>query len=370
MLSRPALRSVLSILLLAAAAAPVEAGRTWSFYFENDVDALSGENNDRFYTNGVRIDVHWPVCALPYSLKRRWAESGKLPILFVPSLARVEAAEQGVVSAKPPMCRPSTVGVRSLSPSENSFSVGLRFGQSFYTPQDLDDPNLRPRDRPYAGWLYVGAVANWLQPRHMRTVQLDLGVVGPAAFAEEVQDFVHEYITDSREAQGWHHQIRNEPGILATYEERWKLNAVENRSGSRTFVDVIPKVGVNLGNVFTQGTVGVTARAGWNLPNDFGPAARLISVFESPTGTKGAELYLFAAAEGRGVARNIFLDGNTFRNSHSVPKEHFVHDLEWGLVARWKRWRLTYRRVRRSEEFVFQRGEQRFGSVNLTVLAK
>lgn len=33
------------------------------------------------------------------------------------------------------------------------------------------------------------------------------------------------------------------------------------------------------------------------------------------------EAYVFAGAEGRGVASNIFLDGNTFEDSHTVDRE-------------------------------------------------
>ncbi len=370
MLSRHALCPLLAALLFAAPA-PVEAGRTWSFYFENDVDALSGENNDRFYTNGARLDVHWPVCALPDWLMKRWEAGRRMPVAFVPEKVEIEGATAAGLA--PAACAPSSAGVVGLSATERRFSVGLRLGQSFYTPEDIDDPNLRPLDRPYAAWLYVGAVANWLRPEHMRTLQLDVGTVGPNAFGEEVQDFVHKNITDSREAQGWRHQIRNEPGILFTYEERWRELPVDiDRNGEKIVVfDVLPKLGVNLGNIFTQGSASLTARIGWNLPDDFGPPARIISVFEAPARReRPLEAYLFVAAEGRGVIRNIFLDGNTVRDSHSVAKEDLVYDLEWGFVARYKRFRLTYRRVSRSEEFLLQSGRQRFGSVNFTLLAK
>ncbi|MBW2561068.1 MAG: DUF2219 family protein, partial [Deltaproteobacteria bacterium] len=33
--------------------------------------------------------------------------------------------------------------------------------------------------------------------------------------------------------------------------------------------------------------------------------------------------HLFLAANGTAVAHNILLDGNTFRDSHSVDKKHF-----------------------------------------------
>jgi lipid A 3-O-deacylase len=44
--------------------------------------------------------------------------------------------------------------------------------------------------------------------------------------------------------------------------------------------------------------------------------------FQTPKG--GFGWCLFASFEGRAVARNIFLDGNTFTDSHSIDKKTFV----------------------------------------------
>jgi hypothetical protein len=42
--------------------------------------------------------------------------------------------------------------------------------------------------------------------------------------------------------------------------------------------------------------------------------------------------YLFAAWDGRYVARDITLDGNTSGSSQSVDKYHFVNDVTWGFA--------------------------------------
>jgi hypothetical protein len=84
-------------------------------------------------------------------------------------------------------------------------------------------------------------------------------------------------------------------------------------------------------------------------------------------GRRKWEVYLFAATEGRAVGRNIFLDGNTFKDSHSVDKETLVYDWEVGLVVRRGRFAFSYRVVSRSPEFVLQEEPQRYGSVSLTV---
>ena len=77
--------------------------------------------------------------------------------------------------------------------------------------------------------------------------------------------------------------------------------------------------------------------------------------------------YLFAGFEGRAVARNIFLDGNTFHDSRSVDKELLVGDLQGGIVLTWRGVRLTYTHVLRSPEFDGQDDSEQFGSVSLSV---
>lgn len=86
--------------------------------------------------------------------------------------------------------------------------------------------------------------------------------------------------------------------------------------------------------------------------------------FETPG--DGFGWYLFAGADGRAVARNIFLDGNTFRDSPSIDKEHFVADLSAGLALTFERVRISYTVVYRTKEFQGQDDNDLFGSVGLT----
>ena len=75
----------------------------------------------------------------------------------------------------------------------------------------------------------------------------------------------------------------------------------------------------------------------------------------------------FASAEGRAVARNIFLDGNTFKDSRSVDKEPFVGDLQWGLVLTWRNFRVSFTDVFRTREFETQKESEHYGSICLSM---
>jgi len=72
-----------------------------------------------------------------------------------------------------------------------SFSLG----QNIFTPEDTAATQLIPEDRPYAGWLYMGfgMVANQGTKRYDK-LELEIGVVGPYAFAEDVQTFWHSLL--------------------------------------------------------------------------------------------------------------------------------------------------------------------------------
>jgi hypothetical protein len=78
--------------------------------------------------------------------------------------------------------------------------------------------------------------------------------------------------------------------------------------------------------------------------------------------------YLFAGIEGRAVARNIFLDGNTFRDSRNVDKEPLVGDLQYGIAITWRNLRLGYTHVLRTREFKGQGGRRDdFGALSLSL---
>jgi len=71
--------------------------------------------------------------------------------------------------------------------------------------------------------------------------------------------------------------------------------------------------------------------------------------------------------DGRAVARNVFLDGNTWRESRSVDKETLVGDLQWGAAVTWKGVRASYTHVRRTREFETQGPSSDFGAFAVSV---
>lgn len=333
----------------AAAASPAEHG-VLSVQVEND---LFGGGTDRHYTNGIRASYLTPA--------RRCAADNGCNHGFMERAASIL-----------PFFDPGEEMRRSYS-----------IGQNMYTPSDITIPDLMPDDRPYAGWLYagfglVGKNSYTTRPgrkyNRIDNLELNIGVVGPASGASFVHKRWHDWFNFTT-PRGWHNQLRNEPGVVLFYERIWQF-ILRPMPESDLELDFSPSVGAALGNVYTHGAAGLRLRVGANLPDDYGPPRIRPSLSGSdyfvPKERK-LGVYVFAAAEGRAVAQNIFLDGNTFRDSHSVDKKHFVGDLQLGaaVVTPHRGFlpptRLSYTYIFRSREFAGQDRGDRYGSINLSV---
>lgn len=317
---------------------PVERARNapvFTLYFENDY--FGGE--DQHYTNGVKAS--WVSGDLT-----EWGEEGW---------------RRTVIEALPFVNQP-----------DRQKNFGISLGQNIYTPQDTTLRIPDPDDRPYAGWSYLELSFISKTERVMDTVAIQLGVVGPHSYAEDTQRIVHEWINDEV-PRGWDSQLKDEPGINLIFERKWRLYG--RAFGDFCGIDFVPHVGVSLGNVQTYANAGGMARLGFNLPSDFGvDLIRGGGAVSTPVNDRDPRVavnrnwsfFIFGGADGRAVARDIFLDGNTFRDSPDVDKKPFVGDAYYGIGVILGTWQLTYTEVVRTIEFEGQDDMSYFGSVTLS----
>ncbi len=300
---------------------------TLALEYENDL--FAGE--DRYYTNGVRATWISPDDRIP-----GWVQSGADLVPFFDQL-----------------------GSRKLSYS---------LGQNMYTPKDITDPNPPEDDRPYAGWLYFAVGLASETSERVDRLQLSLGVVGPASLADKTQAEIHRFM-DSDRPEAWNTQLRNEPTLMVSYERQWRSFVGMGDEGWAW--DLTPSAGGAVGNVFTQVNVGLTLRAGRHLPMDWGPPRIQPTLPGSGVfrPRAGFGWYFFVSADGRAVARDIFLDGNSFRSSRSVDKEPLVGEIQVGAAANiTRRVRVSYTHVFSTREFKTQEEAQEFGTMALSVL--
>ena len=142
-------------------------------------------------------------------------------------------------------------------------------GQLLYTPTDRNRTDLIADDRPYAAALLLSFGYNARKGDRLRTTQLRLGMVGPSAFGEQVQNRWHDVIGSDR-FDGWDHQLRDEPVLQLIHERRKRLGRRETPGGWGW--DLTRHWGGSLGNFATYANVGGEWRFGARLPDDFGTA--------------------------------------------------------------------------------------------------
>jgi lipid A 3-O-deacylase len=309
----------------------------WFVHWENDL--LTRIASDEYFTDGIRLGYAWkPGC------ERRWV-------------------------ARPAEWLEGTRFGRSLKlgdPAAYTRSSTFSIAQSIYTPSDITRADYLPDDHPYGGYLYGMLRYDYTTPLHaelsdtpwvsqvQKSFELQAGVVGPAAGGAEVQKWVHE-IFDDKDPKGWQYQLHDEAALEGLFQ--WQKRYAR-ASGQ---FDVVPALGAAAGNVQIYGSAGVTMRFGQNIsgfPSRPAEAARVQGAADEDQGTCFgmhffSECYLFVGGEVRYMARNIFLDGNTFRDSPRVNRKSMVIDYVAGLrlrIPRWG-WTFSYIGVRRTSEF-------------------
>ena len=301
---------------------------------------LSPHGNDRHYTNGIKLAYTTGSLSENsiWSAPIRWL--GESTFLFDrPNRETDERLEWTIV------------------------------GQSFFTPENHHASNPSLNDRPYAGWLYTGL--DFIQDsdaRQLTSLELLGGIVGSWALGRQVQNNVHALLGEQL-VRGWNHQLSNEFGFTVSWERKWRFN---HELGNGYSWEIIPDAGGTAGNVLTYAQAGILVRWGRGLKADWGPAMVRpgysgTSYFSGDrTGVKlGWDFFL--GTQGRAVALNIFLDGNTLQNSRSVSKEPVVADLIFGAELFSKSgFRFGFSLVARTPEFQKQRGIDSFGSLDGT----
>lgn len=311
---------------------------TFQVFFEND---LFGET-DKYYTNAVQIT--W----LSNDLKR-YKDDVRLPDELIEVLKLIPFAEE----------------------PGSTHNIGILLGQHIYTPSDIQDTALRENDRPYAGFLYTGFALHSKTDEILDTAEIVLGIIGSEAKGEFAQNTVHD-LRDIPTAKGWHNQLHTEPGLRLSWQRKWRY--YEDKLFDFFDYDFIPYTGLTLGNVRTAVHAGGEFRIGYNIPKDFGSdviragaGVSTPALSKTPEGKRSFGFHLFTSGQLELVGHDIFLDGNTFRNSPGVEKEKAVIDISGGLALIYDNYKVTYRHLYRTKQFKSQKKNHIIGSITLTL---
>lgn len=313
-----------AVAVFAAPAAAQEARRAFTVTIENDLFA-SGRDQD--YTSGGRLGV----------------VQGNAPFWAIFDAHRLPLVARGA-----------------------AITYETAIGQSIFTPFDIAARRADPRDRPYAGFLHANFGITARTPptpagaQRTDQWQLVVGVIGPASLAEPAQRIIHE-LTGSQRPRGWGAQLRNEPAINLSYRHSRRLPLAD---WGFARLAITPHAGFAIGNVHDYANAGATLTLG-----DAAPLARV----EPPrpgaglAGARDFAVRLHAGADVRAVARNLFLDGNSFRSGPRVESFPIVADFEAGVTTSWRTVDIAYTYTLRTREHPAQRRAAGIGAITATV---
>ncbi|MGZ6419230.1 MAG: lipid A deacylase LpxR family protein, partial [Pseudobdellovibrio sp.] len=280
------------------------SGKAITAYVENDSSKLGGPGSDSAYTSGIKLSYVYI--------------ENQEPVWASPFLKIFPAVE------------------KEVKKSQSNFSFSL--GQQIYTPNNTGTSQTVTNDRPYAGWLYAGVSANVKEEMSSHILELDVGVIGPEAEGESIQNGFHRVIGE-QPAEGWSHQLGNQAAFQLSYQERTKIYELKNEIYQNYF-DAIPLYGAVLGNVAVNAYAGALVRLGTHLPDSFGPTRSSSPegdtfVDLSPKTLSETSLYVFGGARGTAVLHNLFLDGE------NIHKKTLVGETEFGFGTQFYFWAVS-----------------------------
>jgi hypothetical protein len=302
---------------------PADPGHIVTFQVENDAFSVPG--TDRLYTSGVRLGYVAPTGDLPDFL--------------------------------------SDFGRQAFGEGTQRLEFDLQ--QVIFTPTNTQTYNPNPHDMPYSAQLalHISLIQDTTTTRSI--AQVSVGVVGPDALGQSVQNGFHDIIGDTSN-KGWHYQLRNEPTLDFMGGRTWRYDVAD--LGDGIGVQVLPQVTAQAGNTEIYAQAGGIVRFGQGLDADFGPSLIQpgISGSDAYTPVQPVTWYVFGGAVGRLVAHDIFIQGNDFQSSRHVPLTPLQGDLEVGGAIILYGLRVTATEVFETPEFHNSAPAFQYGSIAIS----
>ncbi|HQT46471.1 MAG: hypothetical protein B7X08_03950 [Acidocella sp. 20-63-7] len=238
--------------------------------------------------------------------------------------------------------------------------------QMIFTPVNTQvyDPN--PHDMPYSAQiaLHTSLIQDSLTTRSI--AQVSIGLVGPDAQGETVQNGFHSEIGNTTN-NGWRYQLRNEP-TLDFFGGRIYREDIGTLDNGAFGVQVLPQISAQAGSTEIYAQAGAILRIGQGLDSDFGPAIIQpgLNGADAYTPTRPLVWYVFGGAIGRVVGHDIFVQGNNFVRSRGVPLTPLQADFEIGGAMIVHGLRISITEVLTTPQFHHSAPAFQYGSVAIS----
>lgn len=242
------------------------------------------------------------------------------------------------------------------------YAISYGFGQALQTAVDITVDELLEEDSPYVGLLAWEVNLLAYDALVSDEAGMIIGAVGPIALGEFSQTFAHK-IMGATEPQGWDNQINNELVLRIQARRTWRVYESQFLNGE---FDFLTGIDGGIGNLRSDLSTGVAIRFGQQLRKNFLSASVFPVQKFNGLNNSAYGWYLFANASATYVANDIFMNGNTFEDSHSVDLIHPQGAISLGFMANIYDFSILYTILYLSDEYQNQRKSSRFGSLVLT----
>ncbi|OZV68679.1 lipid A-modifier LpxR family protein [Winogradskyella aurantia] len=213
------------------------------------------------------------------------------------------------------------LGLEKVFQNKSAYFFGAGIRSEGYTPtkevftiQEFSEEGFN-FERPFAGLLFGTFNVNYLFTNAFIKAELYLGIMGPSAYSREIQDWIHENITDDDLINGWEFQIPDQAIINFNFSaaqvvysnNNWfELYAEGQARIGNLYIDTTPLLGFRLGKF-----------ASLSQSNAFGNG--LVAPW------KVKELFLRSSFSATASLFDGTAQGNIFNNDYAYRIEDLSH---------------------------------------------
>jgi lipid A 3-O-deacylase len=219
--------------------------------------------------------------------------------------------------------------------------IEWQLSHEMFSPYKPIAPLKKEHDRPFAGHLFGGfSVKNVFKDHKIIKFSIEIGVIGPAAYGQEIQDFIHTTF-NFKQAEGWEYQIQNALSLSlnASFIKQLFMNEAN-------FFDLNWENHVQLGTTYTAVNTGINVRLGLL------PLQKIMNSIAYKTQLNGShtnyynepESFIYIKPLLSYALYNATIQGSFLNNTSEITREiiPLIYNLELGIKFTLKKFNFGY----------------------------
>ncbi len=221
---------------------------------------------------------------------------------------------------------------------------GVSFNHRIFTNQSISLTDTSLYDRPFAGHLTFSGFLSFYHPKHVWTIDAEVGYMGKPSLAEPIQTYWHRWFGFG-EPKGWPFQINDAPVVNAHF------NWIQSLAGNEN-IELLANYNLALGTAFNYSSAHLIIRGGKLKPIKESVLTGGNLGSEKLKSATQVETNLFIKLGPEYVIYNSAIEGNLTGPESVLTRtaEKWVLDVAGGLLMSWSSFDLSIIYHNRSRE--------------------